>query len=236
MKAILSLIIASATLATIYYCPVERFEQSMPNPPTPAVPVAPVLPDKQVVVPLREPAVSRSFEQIEAANLQFAMKKLEADRKLIEQRHSIQLMMMGIGKDHIMVQVRRTGDVENPMPEDEIEAVKQTLFGIAGGEFPLELSVMECCKNAANVTGKIRSYDKEQDRILIVNEQKKNGNTDDPEATWVGLQTDAVLVVDGSKATGLSESLVGREAKVWTTGVMMTSYPGQTSAIKIVIE
>ncbi|WP_282942599.1 DUF3221 domain-containing protein [Paenibacillus sp. RC67] len=96
---------------------------------------------------------------------------------------------------------------------------------------------MECCKSAATITGKIKSYDKEQNRVLIVNEQKKNGNTDDPEANWVGMQSDAVLVVDGiQSASGLNESLVGRDVKVWTTGVTMLSYPGQTSAIKMVIE
>lgn len=86
----------------------------------------------------------------------------------------------GTGKDQITMQVRRFGDVEKPIAGEELEALKRKLFDIAGGEFPLEITVRECCNYTAEVTGAITLYDVKQNRVLIVNEQKKNGNTDDP--------------------------------------------------------
>jgi len=233
MKAIWSLFIAGALLAAAY-SPATRFEQPAP---LTAAPPAFAINEASNAVPQSEPVGSGSSGQPDTVTLQAARKQLDAHFEQIEERHPIRLMSMGTGKDHIMVQIRRAGDVEAPMTDEEIEAVKQTLYSIAGGAFPLQLSVIECCKGEANVTGKIKSYDQQQHRVLIVNEHKKNGNTNDPEATWIRLEADGVLVVDGNKAaSGLSASLVGREAKAWTAGFMSLSYPGQASALKIVIE
>jgi len=121
----------------------------------------------------------------------------------------------------------RAGDgVEAAGPSDAI-----------AGPAPLEITVRECCNYTAEVTGAITHYDVKQNGVLVVNEQKKNGNTDDPEATWIRLEEDALLIIDGSKSgLGLNESLVGREAKAWTNGFIAQSYPGQTSAIKMIVE
>ena len=157
--------------------------------------------------------------------------------KEIEEQHSIKILMVGVGQDHIIIEIRRSGDVEQTLSEAEIEAFKRTVFGLVGIEFPIKLSVQACCTNEAGITGKIRAFDKEQKRILIVNEQKKNGNSDDPEATWVTLTGDGILVISGSNVfSGFDKSIIGREAKAWSTGVMLQSYPGQTSAVKVVVE
>ena len=119
-----------------------------------------------------------------------------------------------------------------------MKPLKKTLFGLAGTEFPIKLSVQACCTKEAGITVvRLTSFDKEQKRILIVNEQKKNGNSDDPEATWVTLIGDGILVIGGINViSGFDKSIIGREAKAWSTGVMLQSYPGQTSAVKVVVE
>ncbi|OXM82642.1 hypothetical protein [Paenibacillus rigui] len=155
----------------------------------------------------------------------------------LEEKHHIKLLVAGVGSDHIMVKVRRSGDVEQTVPEAELEAWKQALFELVGSPFPLRLSVQTCCTAEAGVSGKITSFDKEHNRILIVSAFKKNGSGPDPEATWLSLAEDGVLITGGTKvSTGLDASIVGREAKAWTTGLMLQSYPRQASALKIEVE
>jgi hypothetical protein len=162
---------------------------------------------------------------------------ISAHMKESGERHSIRILMLGVGQDHILIQIRALDDVEKTLSETELEAVKKTLFEIAGSEFPLKLSARACCTEEAGITGKITSFDEKENRILIINERKKNGNSDDPEATWVSLQEDGILIVDGSKvSSGLEKSMIGKWAKAWSNGLMLQSYPGQTSAVKIVVE
>ncbi|WP_284642276.1 hypothetical protein [Paenibacillus silviterrae] len=163
--------------------------------------------------------------------------KITEHSEELKERHSVQIQMAGVGEDHIMVHIRRIGDIEGNVSEEELALINKTLFDIAGKEFPLKLSVMKCCKGEPQVTGTIKMFDQEHRRILVVNEQKKNGNTDDPEASWVALQPDGKLIVAGIPIqTGFSKELIGKEAKVWTTGLKLSSYPGQTSALKVVVE
>lgn len=157
--------------------------------------------------------------------------------KEIEEQHSIKILMVGVGLDHIMIEVRQSRNVEGTLSDVEIETFKKTLFGLVGTEFPIKLSVRTCCTKEAEIVGKIKSFDKDNNRILIVNEQKKNGNSEQPEATWVNLTDDGMLIVSGSNVfSGFDKSIVGREAKIWTTGVMAQSYPAQTSAVKVIVE
>jgi hypothetical protein len=70
-----------------------------------------------------------------------------------------------------------------------------------------------------------------------MNEEKKNGNTNDPEATYIELTSDGILILDGKRVTtGFNKSLVGREVKVWTTGMVDQSYPVQAAGMKVVVE
>lgn len=163
--------------------------------------------------------------------------KITEHSEELKERHSIQIQMAGVGENHIMMHIRRIGDIEGNISEEELTLIKKTLFDIAGKEFPLKLSVMQCCKGEPQVTGTIKTFDQEHRRILVINEQKKNGSTDDPEASWVALQPDGKLIVAGIPVqTGFSKELIGKEVKVWTTGLMLQSYPGQTSALKVIVE
>ncbi len=153
----------------------------------------------------------------------------------LQEKHAFQLQLVYSTEKAVMMTIRPYGDIEREPTEEEVEAFKADLFELAGEPFPLELSVWECCKNEPPVTGKIKSV--EDGRVLIVNDNKKNGNSDDPEAFWVGLSADGKMIDrDGEAILSIDETLVGREAKAWTTGMVNQSYPGQTSALKIVIE
>jgi len=153
----------------------------------------------------------------------------------LQERHSLAMQFIYSTDEAVVMEVRPYDDYERKPSDEEIEAFKSSLFELAGEEFPVEITVRPCCESEPQVTGKIKAV--ENNRVLIVHETKKNGNTDDPEAYWVSLTPDGKwLDGDAEQSNELDESLVGREAKAWTTGMVQQSYPSQTSAIKIVVE
>ncbi|MCD9021749.1 hypothetical protein [Cohnella silvisoli] len=134
--------------------------------------------------------------------------------KEIGRRQSIALQSSGAGKDSIEIVIRSFGDFERILSKADIGAFKKSLFELAGKEFPLELSVLECCTGKPNVTGKITDVDTEENRILVINEKEKNGDSDDPVADWVGLTEDGKVFADGLEISSIFDSsLIGKEVK-----------------------
>ncbi|MGF7031687.1 hypothetical protein J2T17_002601 [Paenibacillus mucilaginosus] len=157
-------------------------------------------------------------------------------RAQLEERFSIRFMALGVGADEVLLQIRSAQDIEKIITSEEQKEIREAVFAAAGSEFPLNLTVWSCCRGEPDITGIIQDAD--GDRILIVNENKKVGSSDLPEATWVNLQPDGILRIGGAaaKAEAMDSSLAGKEAQVWTTGLIANSHPGQASALKIVIE
>jgi hypothetical protein len=151
----------------------------------------------------------------------------------LQQKYAISVMSSGTGQDHIMMQIRKYGDFEKPISSNELKLIRKTIFDVVGKEFPLKLETMEFSQESY-ISGKIEKI--EQDRVLIVNKLKKNGNTQDPEATWVSLSKDGKIYMEGKPEVQTFDKLaVGQQVHAWTFGVMLDSYPGQTSALKIEI-
>jgi hypothetical protein len=152
---------------------------------------------------------------------------------VFQQKNSIEVMIWGTGQDHIDMSIRKFGDFEQPITQDEQLAFRQSLYKEIGKEFPLKLEISEFAPDSY-MPGKIEEIEK--DRVLIVNRLKKNGDTEDPEATYVGLTKDGKIYIHGNSVPQPFEKLaVGQEVRAWFTGMMFTSYPGQTSALKIEI-
>lgn len=231
MERLLMLLLLSAALA-VNHDPV--WAPAMPVPPAPAAPAAGFAPSAP------EPGESRYAPlppRKPAEGLQAVKESLMDQADMIQEKHGVRILLAGVGQDHIIMEIRKLGGWDGELSDTDLAAIKATLYEIAGAEFPLRLTVRTCCDREADVTGKIAQYDAESNRILIVNEHKKNGQSDDPEAYWVGLAEDGVLTVDGEPVhEGLGSALIGREAKVWTTGLMLQSYPGQTLAVKVEAE
>ncbi|XID90663.1 hypothetical protein ACF3MZ_19225 [Paenibacillaceae bacterium WGS1546] len=167
--------------------------------------------------------------------LQAIQDRLTGQWEALQEEHALALQFVYSTDDVLKMEVRPYGDFEREPTEEDLEAFKASLFELAGEAFPVEISVRQCCEVQPHVTGKIKSVEK--NRVLIVNEDKKNGDSDNPEAYWVGLTADGKLLAeDGKTVLAIDESLVGKEAKAWTTGMVNESYPAQTSAVKIVVK
>ncbi len=188
--------------------------------------------------PVASVAPSDIVKSTPSSTLHTYKNMISDNRAAIEKTHSILIQMLGVGKDHILMQVRSRIDVEHVITEADLAEIKKSIYALAGTEFPVQLSVWACCTGPAHVTGKITSFsDDPYKQILIVNEEKKNGNTNDPEATYIELTSDGILILDGKRVTtGFNKSLVGREVKVWTTGIVNQSYPAQAAGLKVVVE
>lgn len=114
----------------------------------------------------------------------------------LKQQYGIMIMGIGSGGDHLLLMARRYDDVEKPITDNDIETLHRKLVEYAGGEFPLRLEVGSCC-GEGDMTGKITKIDK-TNGALIVDERKKVGNTDQPEANWVTLTEDGIIVKEGA--------------------------------------
>ncbi|WP_158289441.1 hypothetical protein [Paenibacillus flagellatus] len=121
-------------------------------------------------------------------DLRAIQEKLTGFRETLKNEYAVEMLAVGTGSDHLLMTIRRYGDVDEPIGEDELARIRKALFDYAGSEFPLKLAAQPCCKQA-DITGEIKKID--NGRVLIVDETKKNGNTDDPVATWVTLSPTA---------------------------------------------
>lgn len=172
---------------------------------------------------------------LQADELNDINKKLSAGMEELERKHPVKFIGVGSGGDHILVMIRRAGDFDKPLTEAEINAFKQSMYAIAGKEFPLKLDVGACCDRDAGISGKITKI--EDGRILVLDDHKKNGDTEDPYAAWIKLTDDGKIVRSGGgEAVSFETLAVGMKVKAWFTGIMLQSYPGQTSALKIEIQ
>ncbi|MEF3311843.1 DUF3221 domain-containing protein [Paenibacillus sp. GYB004] len=174
------------------------------------------------------------IDRTKVAKLAEIQKKLSSHFDELHKTYSIQVLLIGSGAEEVMMTIRSVNDVEKKITEEEVERIRQSLFAYAGETFPLKLEVRHCCTGSGDVTGKIKKI--ENERVLIVDETKKNGNTDDPVAVWVTLTEDGIVTKKGSgEKLSFDKLAEGQQVKAWSTGIMLQSYPGKTSAVKIEI-
>lgn len=175
-----------------------------------------------------------AIDRAKVAKLSEIQKKLSGHLDELHKTYSIQVLMIGSGAEEVMMTIRSVKDVEKKITEEEVERIRETLFAYAGETFPLKLEVRDCCVGSGDVTGKVKKI--ENNRVLIVDETKKNGNTDDPVAVWVTLTADGIVKKkDGKEKLSFDKLAVGQQVNAWSTGMMLQSYPGQTSVVKIEI-
>lgn len=179
------------------------------------------------------PTAARSTHSTSSSNLDAIQERLPSFWDDLADRFDIAVMSSGVGEDSIGMTVRSYGDIERKIPDGEMKAIKEAIFEYFGEEFALKLGQSECCAGEG-MTGEIKEIDPAGKRVLVVSKTKKNGNTEDPEANWVTMTDDGWILREGKKVD-FNTLAVGHEVAYWSTGLFMTSYPGQTSALKLVL-
>lgn len=85
-----------------------------------------------------------------------------------------------------------------------------------------------------HMTGKITGIDG-QGRFLVVSKNEYIGTDQQlPEAVWYTMQKDAKIEFEGKKVNA-QDVKIGSSVKVWGDGVMLESYPSQTTGVRMEI-
>ncbi|SDD14168.1 hypothetical protein SAMN02799630_02220 [Paenibacillus sp. UNCCL117] len=167
------------------------------------------------------------------ARLGAVMEKIngEAADELTE-TYGIILLSAGAGQGRIEATVRRFGDFERPLAEEELQAVRSFLYKAAGEIFPLVIENYVCCGEPL-IVGKITKVDEKTGVVLVVDEEQMI-KPDMPEALWFRLEQDG-RVEGGESGSRLTwaDLRIGQQVSVWQQGMILTSYPGRAAALKI---
>ncbi|MDQ0885407.1 hypothetical protein QFZ81_000495 [Paenibacillus sp. V4I9] len=182
-------------------------------------------------------SVTAKQKEFTSEELRIIQEKLRNYWDELGRTYSIRLMSVGSTQEHLEVEIRKFGEFEKNLSSEEIYSIKKSLFKFVGKEFPLKLRVIQCCRQEANIIGEIIKTDKVNKKVLIENHEKKVGNSENPDATWVTLTEDGKIVVKDSKQLQVFSDLsIGQQVKAWSVGITFLSYPGQASVVKIEIQ
>ncbi len=145
-------------------------------------------------------------------------------------KFELQHLSSGAYADSVHLQVRKLKDFEKPATDADKERIVNAIYEEIGFRVPLELEVYTVGQTPA-ITGKLTALD--NGRLLIVSTDTWIGQEPKmPDALWLDMAEDGVIVEDG-KTIGFADLRVGSEVKGWNAGLVLTSYPGQTTGLKV---
>ncbi|WP_274364284.1 hypothetical protein [Paenibacillus thermotolerans] len=146
--------------------------------------------------------------------------------------HGVQAKSAYSDEQTVFLEVRKLKDHRSALTEEETERLKKALFQAIGGTFPLEVQSFVISEEP-EMKGEITAIDGK--RVLVVDRDKLIGTEiKEPDAAWYSLSSDTALVdsdTGGEMAAG--DLRIGFQVNVWSDGMMLTSYPGQTTALRL---
>lgn len=115
----------------------------------------------------------------------------------------------------VTITVRPFGDVERAVTNEQLEALRETIFAQAGGMFPLEIDVLACCGQAPDVRGIVSAVDPETGAIEVAGTAFGDADA----VVWVVPTADA-LIVGGETGRVLdwTDIGIGRNVEAWWSG------------------
>ncbi|KQX64890.1 DUF3221 domain-containing protein [Paenibacillus sp. Root444D2] len=147
--------------------------------------------------------------------------------------HRVKFQSSYSNENEGFLEIRRIGDDSKLLSEEEETELRQSIYKAVGGEFPLNISVYTI-GDQPGLTGKITAID-EKGRFLVVSSNKfLDKEMKMPEAAWYTMSDDANIEFEG-KPVHARDVRIGSIVKVWSEGMMLTSYPGQTTGLRLEI-
>jgi hypothetical protein len=141
----------------------------------------------------------------------------------IGKRHSIKILqtVTGFGQNAIILEVRRFGDFEKLLTEDEINSIKESFYDYAGQEYNLKVIELECCNQEANFVGEITEIDNQNKRVQIFNDEysdeEPHSSKDKPKVNWLQLDEDGkILLAKNQENKDFSDLSVGQKVRAWS--------------------
>jgi hypothetical protein len=131
------------------------------------------------------------------------------------------------------LEIRRIGDHSKSLSDEENAALTQSIYEAVGSEFPLKISVYTIGEQPG-MTGKITAID-DVGRFLVISSDKfLDEEKKTPDGAWFTMSDDADFVFEG-KPLQAKDVKIGSSVMVWGEGLMLTSYPGQTTGLRLEI-
>jgi hypothetical protein len=145
--------------------------------------------------------------------------------------HHVKFLSSYSNENEGFLEIRRIGDHSNSLSDEEKAGLKQSIFEAVGAEFPLEISVYTI-EEQTGMTGKITTID-EKGRFLIISSDKYlDQEKKMPDAAWYAMANDSDITFE-EKPIQAKDVKIGSTVKVWGEGLMLSSYPGQTSGLRL---
>lgn len=146
--------------------------------------------------------------------------------------HGVQAKSAYSDETTVYLEVRKLKDHRSALTDQEVDRLKKAVFQAVGRTFPLEIQSFTIAEQP-EMRGQITAMD--GNRVLIVNPDKLIGTEImEPDAAWYSIGTDADIVNNETGDVIVPEDLrIGYKVNAWSDGMMLSSYPGQTSALRL---
>lgn len=135
--------------------------------------------------------------------------------------------------DEVEMTVRRIGDHRTPFLDAEIAEIRQTAYDLVGYRFPLAVTGWVLGEKP-QMTGRVTAVD--GNRVLVVDEAKKLGEAQQPDAMWYAFDRSGDNRIR-MKKTGIGLTVgriqVGYTVEAWGDFAALSSYPGQTAGLEL---
>ncbi|WDM31268.1 hypothetical protein KCX80_16915 [Paenibacillus mucilaginosus] len=149
-------------------------------------------------------------------------------------QHGVRPLGSGMNERGAYLEVRRIGEHDRTLTEREIEAFRQSVYKAAGGRFPLKITVRTLAAQP-DMTGRVTAIDGEGRLLIVSTDRFLEQERTRPDAAWYRMADDAEMTADGRRLQA-AEIPIGSAVQAWSEGMMLTSYPGQTTGLRLVVK
>ena len=130
--------------------------------------------------------------------------------------HGVILRSSYRAEEEVVLEVRQANKPWEALSAAQVDKLKNDIYERIGYTFELRIDSFVLPKEA-DITGRVTAI--EGDRVLVVDKAPPGGN---PNAIWVTLP-------EGMN----SEIMIGYSVNVWSDGMVLESYPGQTRGVQL---
>jgi len=174
----------------------------------------------------------RATDIVSSKQLERIMSDLYSNKDVFE-KHQVEFQSSYSQEDRGFLEVRPVGDPSRTLTEKQLDALKRSIYEAVGTKFPLTITVYTIGEEP-HITGNMTAID-EEGRFLVASSEKfLDQEKKMPYAAWYKMAEDAILEYDGMPIKA-EDVTIGSAVNVWNSGLELTSYPSQTTGLRLEI-
>jgi hypothetical protein len=176
--------------------------------------------------------IPKNESSISKEELQKYVNKLPS-LEAIFQSHHVKFQSSYSNENEGFLEIRRIGNHSTDLSDEEKSALRQSIYEAIGSEFPLRISVYMIGEQPGMI-GRITAINEKGSFLVISSDKFLDKEKKMPDGAWYAMTDDADITFNG-KALLAKDVKIGSSVKVWSEGLMLTSYPGQTAGLRLEI-